>query len=89
MDRKIREVINVITAEVAIYPLKTSDATNAINNSINSLNNTNIQYSVNSMNTKLTGSKSEVFNSIEAMFAEAENTGGEVSMVVTISNACD
>lgn len=79
----------MITAEVAIYPLKTSQATNVINNSIDALNETNVQYSVNSMNTKITGTKAEVFNSLEAMFSEAENRGGEVSMVVTVSNACD
>lgn len=79
----------MITADIAIYPLKTSNATDVINNSIKSLNNTNVQYSVNSMNTKITGTKSEVFNSIEAVFSEAENIGGEVSMVATISNACD
>ncbi|WP_202707291.1 YkoF family thiamine/hydroxymethylpyrimidine-binding protein [Sporosalibacterium faouarense] len=78
----------MITAEVAVYPLKTSHATNVINNSINTLNGTNVQYSVNSMSTLITGTKSEVFNSIEAMFNEAES-GGEVSMVVTFSNACD
>lgn len=77
----------MLTAEVAVYPLKTSHATNVVNNSINALQDTNVQYSVNSINTKISGTKSEVFNSLEAMFTEAENSGGEVSMVVTISNA--
>lgn len=76
----------MISAEVAIYPLKTSNATNVINNSINALQNSNVRYSVNSMNTNLKGTREEVFNSLEAMFTEAENSG-EVSMVVTITNA--
>ncbi|MFZ5967418.1 MAG: YkoF family thiamine/hydroxymethylpyrimidine-binding protein [Bacillota bacterium] len=77
----------MISAEVAIYPLKTSHATNVIDNSIRTLKDSTVSYTVNSMNTHLTGTKAEIFGSLEAMFTEAENVGGEVSMVVTITNA--
>lgn len=77
----------MISAEVAIYPLKTTHATDVIESSINTLRNGNVSYNVNSMNTRLTGTKEEIFRSLESMFAEAENTGGEVSMVVTITNS--
>ena len=77
----------MIIAEVAVYPLKTSDATNVINASIHTLDNTNVQYHVNSTNTRLSGSKSEIFQCLENMFSEAEKTGGEINMVVTVSNA--
>lgn len=79
----------MITAEVAIYPLKTNDATGVINNSIDSLKNTNVDYDVNSMNTKLTGSMEDVFKSLNEMFSKAEKSGGEINMVVTISNAAN
>ena len=77
----------MITAEVAVYPLKTNNATNVINASIHALDNTNVHYNVNSMNTKISGSKTEVFSSLETMFSEAERSGGEINMVVTVSNA--
>lgn len=77
----------MISAEVAVYPLKTSEATDVINDSIDSLQNTNVNYTVNSMNTHLTGSKEEVFRSLESMFCEAEKSGGEINMVITITNA--
>jgi uncharacterized protein YqgV (UPF0045/DUF77 family) len=77
----------MITAEVAVYPLKTGDATKVINDSINELKGSKVDYSVNSMNTVLNGSEDEVFGSLRAMFNEAEKSGGEVSMVVTIGNA--
>jgi uncharacterized protein YqgV (UPF0045/DUF77 family) len=77
----------MITAEVAVYPLKTSNASDVINKSIDALQESKVQYSVNSMNTKLSGQKEEVFNSLKSMFTEAENRGGEISMVVTISNS--
>jgi uncharacterized protein YqgV (UPF0045/DUF77 family) len=76
----------MITAEVAVYPLKTSDATKVINDSINVLQGSSVEYRVNSMNTILNGERDAVFNSIEAMFDEAERSGGEVNMVVTIGN---
>jgi uncharacterized protein YqgV (UPF0045/DUF77 family) len=79
----------LITAEVAIYPLKTSNATDVINSSITKLQNSNVDYSVNSMNTVVTGNKEDVFNGLKTMFTEAENRGGEVNMVVTIGNAND
>ena len=79
----------MITAEVAVYPLKTNHATNIINNSISSLENQNVEYCVGSMNTTVTGSADEIFSSLKQMFNEAERTGGEVSMVVTLSNSCE
>jgi uncharacterized protein YqgV (UPF0045/DUF77 family) len=77
----------MITAEVAVYPLKTNDATKVINDSINVLKGSNIDYKVNSSNTILSGSEEEVFSCLQTMFEEAEKSGGEVSMVVTIGNA--
>lgn len=79
----------MISAEVAIYPLKTTNATNVIESSINTLRSGNLSYNVNSMNTKLVGSKAEIFRSLESMFTEAENAGGELSMVVTITNSAE
>ena len=76
----------MITAEVAVYPLKTNDATKVINDSINTLKNSNLDYRVNPMNTIINGTKEDVFNCIETMFAEAERSGGEVNMVVTVGN---
>lgn len=77
----------MITAEVAVYPLKTADATKVINDSINSIKQSNLDYQVNSMNTILNGNKEDVFNCIKTMFTEAEKSGGEVNMVVTIGNS--
>ncbi|RKD32767.1 YkoF family thiamine/hydroxymethylpyrimidine-binding protein [Thermohalobacter berrensis] len=77
----------MITADVTVYPLKTSSATNVINNSINSIKNNGVNYQVDSMKTRITGSKEQVFSSLNTMFSEAERTGGEVSMVVNITNS--
>lgn len=87
MEPKISEEgDSMITAEVAVYPLKTGDATKVINKSIDALKDRNVSYTVNSMNTRLTGSSKDVFQCLATMFTEAEKTGGEVNMVVTIAN---
>lgn len=79
----------MITAEVAVYPLKTTDATGIINSSIHVLDNKNVNFDVNSMNTRLSGTKAEIFKSLESMFSEAEKKGAEINMVVTISNSAE
>ncbi|KAB3525837.1 YkoF family thiamine/hydroxymethylpyrimidine-binding protein [Alkaliphilus serpentinus] len=77
-----------IHAEVALYPLKTSNATEVINNSINSLQNHRITYNVGSMDTHIQGNDDEVWRSLRTLFDEAKNKG-EVSMVITVTNAAD
>ena len=77
----------MITAEVAVYPLKTNDATRVIKDSIKAIQGTDVDYTVNSINTRISGTKDEVFKSLETMFTEAERRGGEISMVITIGNA--
>ena len=77
----------MITAEVALYPLKTTNASDTIDSAIHTLDNKSVKYSVNSMNTHISGSKEDVFNCLENMFSEAETSGSEVNMVVTITNS--
>lgn len=77
----------MITAEVAVYPLKTENASNTINSAIHALQSKNVQYSVNSMNTHITGFKEDIFTSLQEMFSEAELSGNEINMVVTITNS--
>ncbi|KAB3535299.1 hypothetical protein F8154_06825 [Alkaliphilus pronyensis] len=81
-------IIIRIHAEVALYPLKTSNASQVINHSINTLQNHRITYNVGAMDTHIQGSDDEVWNSLRSLFDDAKQAG-EVSMVVTITNAAD
>lgn len=76
----------MITAEVAVYPLKAGDATSVINKSIDAIKAGNVNYTVGSMNTKLKGNKEDVFQCLSSMFSEAEKAGGEINMVITVAN---
>lgn len=78
----------MLCAEVSIYPLKTGEATQVISSSIDSLNNGYIKYTVGSISTHLHGNEAQVWDSLQQMFRRAQESG-EVSMVVTITNAAD
>ncbi|KJR96882.1 MAG: hypothetical protein VR68_13370 [Peptococcaceae bacterium BRH_c4a] len=75
----------MITAEVALYPQKTTNAGQIINDSLNSLDKGNLQVNVGSMSTRLQGSEEEVWDGIKSLFDQARGRS-EVNMVVTISN---
>lgn len=79
----------MIHAEATLYPLKTENASQIINQSINTLNQEKIEYTVGPMATHMHGSEEAVWRSLKNLFEEAKHTGGEVSMVVTITNAAD
>lgn len=79
----------MIHAEVAVYPQKTSNASQVINSSIDSLKNQNVDYKVGPINTHFHGTEDEVFKSLRDMFDTAQNQGVEVSMVVTVTNSAD
>lgn len=78
----------MICAEVSIYPLKTTNASAIVNQSIDSLQGQGIDYTVGSISTHLHGTEEQVWGSLKEMFRKARQDG-EVSMVVTITNAAD
>ena len=76
----------MITAEVSLYPQKTSKASEIITDSLESLNQFNLQTNVGSISTKMQGSDEEVWSGLKSMFDQAKKQS-EVNMVVTISNS--
>jgi len=78
----------MIHAEVAVYPLKSANAGQIVNQSIQSLNQTQVEYQVGPMSTHLHGPDNQVWQGLKTLFETAQQ-GGEVSMVVTLTNAAD
>lgn len=78
----------MICAEVSIYPLKTSNASSVITSSIDALGGKGVDYKVGSISTHIHGNPQQVWESLRTMFDQAKSQG-EVSMVVTITNAAD
>ncbi len=76
----------MLTAEVALYPQKTTNASQIVNSSLQSLNQQNLHTSVGSISTRLQGSEDEVWAGLKSLFDQAKNQS-EVNMVVTISNS--
>lgn len=79
----------MIHAEVALYPQKTTNASEVINNSITALKNQNMDYKVGPINTHIHGTEDEIFKALKEMFDSAQSQGVEVSMVATITNSAD
>ena len=76
----------MLTAEVSLYPQKTSSASSIITDSINSLNRNDLKVEVGSISTRLQGTEEEVWDGLKTLFAQAKDKS-EVSMVVTVSNS--
>ncbi len=78
----------MITAEVSLYPQKTTNASQIINNSLQSLNQYDVQANVGSISSRIQGSEEQVWSGLKALFDQAKNQS-EVNMVVTLSNCSD
>lgn len=78
----------MLTAEVSLYPQKTNNASQIINDSINALNRNDLRVEVGAISTRLKGSETEVWEGIKSLFEQAKNRS-EVNMVVTLSNSAD
>lgn len=76
----------MLCAEVSLYPQKTTRASEIINESIQVLNDQRLEYKVGSLSTHLHGPEDQVWAGLQEMFKKASQSG-EVSMVVTLSNA--
>jgi len=76
----------LIKAEVSLYPQKTNNASQIINDSIRSIEKNNLQVEVGSISTRLQGTEEEVWDGLKTLFAGAKDRS-EVNMVVTLSNS--
>lgn len=76
----------MIKAEVSLYPQKTNNASQIINDSIRSIEKNNLQVEVGSISTRLQGTEEEVWDGLKTLFAGAKDRS-EVNMVVTLSNS--
>jgi len=76
-----------IRAQVALYPTESVDADHVINQSIQSLDAAGLEYNVGPVSTELVGQTEEVWRGLRHLYDDATIRGGEVSMVVTITNS--
>ena len=77
----------IISAQVAIYPLRQDRLTPAIAAVSAALQDAGLRTEVGPMSTIVTGEAATVFRALEAAFVRA-GAVGHVVMTVTVSNAC-
>ncbi|BCV22213.1 YkoF family thiamine/hydroxymethylpyrimidine-binding protein [Moorella sp. Hama-1] len=76
----------MLSAEVSLYPQKTTRASEIINESLQSLAQQGVNYQVGPISTEIHGSEEQVWSGIRSLFNKA-SSAGEVNMVVTFSNS--
>lgn len=76
----------MITAEVSLYPQKTTNASQIISSSLQTIDRNNLKVNVGSISTSIEGSDEEVWNGLKSLFEQAKSQS-EVNMVVTLSNS--
>jgi uncharacterized protein YqgV (UPF0045/DUF77 family) len=77
----------MVSAQVAIYPLRQERLTPAISAVRDTLRGAGLEPAVGPMSTTVTGEARIVFRALEQAFVQA-GALGHVVMVVTVSNAC-
>ena len=76
-----------ILAQVSIYPLRQTELSAAIDSALRVFEKYHILYKKGEMSTFLEGEPEQIFKALEEAFEKVVEIG-DVTMVVTISNAC-
>jgi uncharacterized protein YqgV (UPF0045/DUF77 family) len=79
--------VSHLSAQISLYPLRRTHLSAAINDALQHFRRRGVATCPGPMSTVVTGERHAVFRALEAAFDEAAD-GGEVVMVVTLSNAC-
>jgi len=77
----------IVSAQVAIYPLRQDRLTPAITAVSRAFEVAGLRPEIGPMSTTVTGDAATVFSALEEAFVQA-GTLGHVVMTVTVSNAC-
>jgi len=79
--------ITMITCQFSLYPLRTKEVGEILEEALKEVEALGLNYKVGSMSTEMQGSEEEVFAALRAAYARAAEHG-EVVLIATISNAC-
>lgn len=79
--------MTAVSAQVSLYPLRSDEVSDAVEETIAILRRAGLETTPGSMSTMVTGSRDAVFAALAEAF-RAASARGEAVMVVTVSNAC-
>ena len=80
--------MNVITAQVSLYPLGENDLSPAIDAAIGEFDRQGLERQTGTMSTVVCGDDEKVFSALLDAYRGAAPASGQAVMVVTVSNAC-
>ena len=76
-----------VTAQISLYPLGRARLAPSIDRALETLRRKGLEVDAGAMSTLVSGATAELFPALQAVFEEA-SAGGDVVLVVTVSNAC-
>ncbi|MDK2878257.1 MAG: hypothetical protein PWR06_973 [Thermoanaerobacteraceae bacterium] len=77
----------MLSCEVSLYPMETTNSDQIINQALAALQDQGVTCEVGTMSTYISGSPEQVWQSIKTLYDTASSRAKELSMVVTISNS--
>lgn len=77
----------MLTCEVSLFPLETMASDQIINQAIQALKETGVKHEIGNLSAYLySDSPEQIWNSLKAIYKEAEKADTEFSMVINLSN---
>jgi uncharacterized protein YqgV (UPF0045/DUF77 family) len=76
-----------VSAQIAIYPLRQEHLSPVIDEALKEFRGQDLRIEPGMMSTLVMGSEESIFDAMREAFRKARE-GGEVVMIVTLSNAC-
>lgn len=77
----------IIQAEVSLYPLRTTDLSEVIDDFVNALSDSPLKCTTHAMSTHIVGESKIVFERISEAFARVSDRS-QVVLLLKVSNAC-
>lgn len=77
----------MISCEVSLYPMDSSNSDQIINSSVDSVKNLGLTCNKGILSTFITGSDDKIWQGLKNMFDNAQKNGKEIAMVVTLANS--
>jgi len=77
----------MLSCEVSLFPLETTDSDQIINQAIQALKQTGVKHEVGNQSTYIySENDSEIWHGLKAIYDEAQKLNTEFSMIINLSN---
>jgi uncharacterized protein YqgV (UPF0045/DUF77 family) len=79
----------LVSCEVSLYPMETTDSDQIINKALSSIQSQGVNCEVGPLSTFISGPPEKVWQAMRILYDTASTNSKEVSMVMTVSNSVE